>query len=65
MYFSCVTPVTHFYYEDLFIPNYQKLYHTMFNEITDTIENLKQLQIRVEEEYLKSCEEEEAQEIMK
>lgn len=37
----------------------------MFNEVTDTIENLKQLQLKVEEEYLKSCEEEETGEIKK
>ena len=33
--------------------DYQKLYSKMFNAITDTIENLKKVQIEAEEEYLK------------
>lgn len=66
MCFSCVASVTHFLIiGGLFMPNYEKLYHMMFNEVTDTIENLKQLQLKVEEEYLKSCEEEETGEIKK
>jgi len=36
--------------------DYQKLYSKMFNAITDTIENLKNVQIEAEEDYLKLCE---------
>ena len=32
---------------------YQKLYHKMFNEVTDTIENLVKLQQDAEEMYLR------------
>lgn len=37
------------------MPDYQKLYHKMFNGVTDTIESLIKLQQDVEEEYLLSC----------
>ena len=40
------------------MPNYQKLYHKLFNDITDTIEDLKKSQQEAEEMYLLSCEEE-------
>jgi len=33
--------------------DYQKLYSKLFNGITDTIEQLKELQIQAEEDYLK------------
>ncbi len=41
------------------MPDYQKLYHKLFNAITDTIEDLKNIQIEAEEEYINSCEREE------
>ena len=37
--------------------DYQKLYSKLFNGITDTIEQLKELQIQVEEDYLSMTEE--------
>ena len=40
------------------MPDYKKLYHKLFNEITDTIENLKKIQEDAEEMYLDMCEEE-------
>ena len=36
--------------------DYQKLYSKLFNGITDTIEQLKELQIQVEEDYLSMTE---------
>lgn len=41
------------------MPDYEKLYHSLFNAITDTIENLKEVQIKAEEEYIEECEKEE------
>ena len=41
------------------MPDYEKLYHEMFNKVTDVIEELKQLQIKMEEEYLKQTDNEE------
>lgn len=38
--------------------DYQKLYSKLFNGITDTIEQLKELQIQAEEDYLQMGEEE-------
>ena len=40
------------------MPDYQKLYHKLFNDITDIIETLKKSQQEAEELYLESCEEE-------
>ena len=40
------------------MPNYEKLYHTLFNKVTKAIENLQQAQIDVEKLYLDMCEEE-------
>ena len=40
------------------MPNYEKLYHKLFNEITETIEKLQKLQQDSEEMYLDMCEEE-------
>ncbi len=40
------------------MPNYEKLYHKLFNEITETIENLQKVQQDVEEMYLDMCEKE-------
>lgn len=40
------------------MPNYQKLYYKLFNAITDTIEDLKNIQIEAEEEYINSYAEE-------
>ncbi len=37
--------------------DYQKLYTTLFNGITETIEELQKLQIEVEEDYLQMSEE--------
>ena len=42
----------------VFMPNYEKLYHKLFNDITDIIEGLKMSQQEAEELYLQSCEEE-------
>ena len=36
--------------------DYEKLYYKMFNKITDMIEELKDLQKNMEEEYLKQAE---------
>ncbi|MDO4744384.1 MAG: hypothetical protein Q4A86_03260 [Clostridia bacterium] len=38
------------------MPDYKKLYHKMFNAITDTIEYLQKVQLESEEEYIKACE---------
>ncbi len=38
------------------MPDFEKLYHKTFNGITDQINSLIKLQQEVEEEYLKSCE---------
>ncbi len=38
------------------MPDFEKLYHKAFNGITDQINSLIKLQQEVEEEYLKSCE---------
>lgn len=42
------------------MPDYEKLYHLLFNSITDTIEDLKEIQIKAEEMYIEECEKEEA-----
>ena len=39
--------------------DYEKLYHEMFNKVTDVIEELKELQKKMEEEYLKQTDNEE------
>ncbi len=44
------------------MPNYKKLYHKLFNDITDIIEDLKKTQQEAEEMYILSCEEEEEKE---
>lgn len=48
------------------MPLYEELYHDMFNGITDTIEemtktieHLKELQIKAEDKYLAFCEQNE------
>lgn len=33
--------------------DYKELYHDLFNTLTDTIENLKEAQLKAEEKYLK------------
>ena len=38
------------------MPDYRKLYHILFNEITDTIERLQEIQVRAEEIYINSPE---------
>ena len=38
--------------------DYEKLYHDLFNAITDSIENLKEAQLKAEENYLKMTEDE-------
>ncbi len=40
------------------MPDYEKLYHQLFNDITKTIEKLQKAQQNVEEMYLDMCEEE-------
>ncbi len=40
------------------MPDYEKLYHKLFSEITETIENLQKSQQDAEEMYLDMCEEE-------
>lgn len=47
------------------MPDYEKLYHYLFNGITDIIEELKDLQINAEEIYLESCEEEDRSNVLK
>jgi len=39
--------------------DYQKMYYELFNEITDIIEKLKQIQIDAEEKYISAGEFEE------
>ena len=38
------------------MPNYKKMYHDLFNSVTDAIESLKEAQIKAEEEYINSSE---------
>ena len=38
--------------------DYKKLYHKLFNDITETIENLRKMQQDTEEMYLDMCEKE-------
>lgn len=38
------------------LPDYQRMYTTLFNQITSTIEQLKLVQQRTEEMYIKSDE---------
>jgi hypothetical protein len=40
--------------------DYQKLYSKLFNGITDTIEQLKELQIQAEKDYLQMGDEDES-----
>ncbi len=40
------------------MPDYEKLYHKLFNDITDAIEYLQKAQQDAEEMYLDMCEEE-------
>ncbi len=42
----------------LYMPDYEKLYHKLFNEITETIDKLQKVQEDAEEMYLDMCEEE-------
>ena len=44
--------------EEKTMPDYKKMYYTLFNKITDVIEELKEVQCEVEELYIESCEEE-------
>lgn len=44
--------------------DYQKLYHILFNGITDTIEQLQQLQQQAEELYLSFEDSDESDEIL-
>lgn len=41
------------------MPDYKELYYKLFAELTDLIEELKELQLRAEERYLTACEEDE------
>ena len=36
------------------MPDYEKMYYKLFNSITDIIEQLKQVQIEAEEEFINS-----------
>ena len=47
------------------MPDYQKLYHKLFNAITDTIEDLKNIQREAEEEYINSFDKESTEAIIK
>jgi len=38
------------------MPDYQKMYHSLFNDVTDAISNLQQAQQRTEEIYMDSKE---------
>ena len=38
------------------MPDYQKMYHSLFNDVTDTISNLQQAQQKTEEMYVGSKE---------
>ena len=59
MRFSCVAqPRIFLFTKEKFMPDYKKLYHKLFNEISETIESLQQVQLDVEEMYLDMCEEE-------
>ena len=40
------------------MPDYKKLYHKIFNKVTDVIEELQRLQIETEEEYINSLDDE-------
>ena len=41
--------------------DYQKMYYELFNEITDVIERLKQIQVNAEERYISAESEEKEQ----
>ncbi len=38
------------------MPDYKELYYKLFAELTDLMEELKELQLRAEERYLAACE---------
>jgi len=38
------------------MPDYQKMYHSLFNDVTDTISKLQQAQQKTEEMYISSKE---------
>lgn len=38
------------------MPDYQKMYHSLFNDVTDTISKLQQAQQKTEEMYMNSKE---------
>ena len=40
------------------MPDYERLYHKLFDEITETIEYLQKVQLDAEEIYLNMCEKE-------
>ena len=40
------------------MPNYEKLYHQLYNDVTDAIEKLKKAQCLAEDKYVDMCEEE-------
>lgn len=37
---------------DVFMPAYEKMYHKLFNRVTDTIEQLKAAQMETEDIYM-------------
>ena len=43
------------------MPNYEKMYYTLFNKITDMIEELKEVQCLTEELYIESSMNEETE----
>ena len=40
------------------MPNYEKLYRELYNDVTDAIKKLKKAQCLAEDKYLDMCEEE-------
>lgn len=40
------------------MPDYEKLYHQLYNDVTDAIEKLKKAQCFAEDKYLDMCEKE-------
>ena len=50
------SPILYYTKGEIDMPDYKKMYHKLFNAMTDAIENMKQAQIEAEEIYINSSE---------
>ena len=51
--------LSHFLFmEKIIMPDYKKLYFSLFNDVSDVIKELEKIQRDSEERYLSSCEDE-------